>query len=284
MSRIIDAHHHLWDPGSAEYPWMSEAVAPIIRRFGPEDLAPLLATAGVDATIVVQARPSLEETRDLLAVAAATRWLVGVVGWFDLTDPELDSTIGRLRAGAGGDRLVGVRHQVHEEGDPEWLLRRDVGRGLDAVERAGLAYDLLVRSRELPAAIRVAADHEGLSFVLDHLAKPPIATSGWQPWAGLVGELAGHPNVACKLSGMVTEARSGGWGIADVRPYADHVLEVFGADRVLFGSDWPVCLLEAGYEGVVRLARELIADRSPSDQAAILGGNADRIYRPAGVA
>src|SRR5262249_49004965 len=148
---IVDAHHHLWDPDTAEYPWMTDDVAPIRRRFGPEDLEPLLLARGIDATVVVQARASLDETRELLATAAAVPWLAGVVGWVDLADPSIRDVLEEFV----GSALVGVRHQVHDEPDPEWLLRDDVGRGLRAVEDAGLVYDLLVRTRELPAALEI---------------------------------------------------------------------------------------------------------------------------------
>ena len=206
---VIDAHHHLWDPGRAEYPWMTDAVAPIIRPFGVEDLAPLLLGAGVDGTVVVQARQDLAETRELLVIAAGTPFIVGVVGWVDLTAEDVGATIAALQAGPGGDRLVGIRHQVHDEPDPDWLSRAEVRRGLEAVEAARLAYDLLIRSREVPAASAVVQDMPNLRFVVDHLAKPPIRERSLTAWATGLRGLAARPNVWAKLSGLVTEAD---WG------------------------------------------------------------------------
>ena len=210
---VIDAHHHLWDPAEADYPWMTEAVRPIIRRFAVEDLAPLLPVAGVDGTVVVQARHDLAETRALLATAAVTPFIAGVVGWVDLTADDVAGTIDALRAGPGGDRLVGIRHQVHDEPDAEWLSRRDVRRGLAAVEAAGLAYDLLIRPREFPAARAIVEDLPDLRFVIDHLAKPPIRGGATEVWAAGLRSFGARPNVWCKLSGLVTEADWATWTV-----------------------------------------------------------------------
>jgi L-fuconolactonase len=276
---VIDAHHHLWDPASAVYPWMTAEMDPIIRPFGADDLAPLLRAAGVDGTIVVQARRDLAETRELLAIAAATSFIVGVVGWVDLTAPGVAEAIDALRAEPGGDRLVGIRHQVQDEADPDWLGRADVGRGLEAVEAAGLAFDLLVRPRESQAATAVVHDHPDLRFVLDHVGKPPLRDGDLGPWvAGLRG-LAAHPNVWCKLSGLVTEADWASWRVEEFAPPVAIALAAFGPGRLLFGSDWPVCLLAAAYDDVVRSARTLTARLSSSEQAAIFGGTAREVYR-----
>jgi L-fuconolactonase len=275
---VIDAHHHLWDPARADYPWLTGAYAPIRRRFGPEDLAPNLAAAGVDRTIVVQTRSSLDETRELLATAAASPFIAGVVGWVDLTDPGVAGTIAELRAGPAGRLLVGLRHQVHDEPDPEWLLRPDVGRGLAAVADAGLVYDFLVRPRELPAALAVARRWPAARFVIDHLAKPRIASGALEPWAGLVAGFGPLDHVAIKLSGLVTEADWQAWGVDDLRPFVDHALDVFGPERLVFGSDWPVCLVAASYGQVADAARVLIAGLSVTEQSAILGGTPGRIY------
>jgi len=268
---IVDAHHHLWDPASADYPWMTDEVAPIRRRFAPEDLAPLLLARGVDATVVVQARASLDETHELLATSAAVPWLAGVVGWVDLTDPAVGDVLAEL----GGGPLVGVRHQVHDEPDPAWLLRDDVGRGLRAVEQAGLAYDLLVRTRELPAAVETARRFPGLRFVVDHLAKPPLRTGDTDAWAEGLSSLAALPNVCCKLSGLVTEASWDHWRADELVPYLRRALDWFGPERSLFGSDWPVCLLAASYDEVVDLA---LAALEPSERAAVMGETATRVY------
>jgi len=276
---IVDAHHHFWDPATADYPWLTEDLAPIRRAFGPEDLEPDLLAAGVDATVLVQTRSSLEETIDFLAVAAETSFVRGVVGWADLTRPDVADTIAGLRDGPGGGRLVGIRHQAHDEPDAEWLLRDDVVRGVEAVGRANLVYDLLVRPRELVAALRLAQGLPDVRFVIDHVAKPPIAAGALEPWASLIAPFRDLDHVACKLSGMVTEADWASWTPADLRPYVDRVLEVFGPDRLLFGSDWPVCLLAAGYGRVVDTTRTLLHDLDRDELAAVFGGTAARVYR-----
>jgi len=276
---IVDAHHHFWDPGRADYPWLTDELATIRRAFGPADLAPVLEAAGVDATVLVQTRSSLDETREFLATAAATPFIRGVVGWIDLTDPAAGDTIAALRDGPGGNRLVGIRHQVHDEEDPDWLLRDDVRRGIEAVGRAGLAYDLLVRSRELPAARQIVASMPHIRFVVDHLAKPPIRDGELQPWAALVASFRDLPNASWKLSGLVTEADWQRWTLSDLAPFVDHALAAFGPERLIFGSDWPVCLLAASYERVTATARELTAALSEAEQAAVFGGNARAVYR-----
>jgi L-fuconolactonase len=276
---VVDAHHHLWDPARGSYPWMTAEVAPIARAFGPADLAPRLAETGVDATVVVQARSSVDETRELLATAGASPFIAGVVGWIDLADARAGDVIAALRAGPGGERLVGIRHQVHDEPDPAWLGRAEVRRGVAAVGRAGLAYDLLVRPRELPAAMAIARTLPDVRFVIDHLAKPPIREGVREPWARLLEPFRKLPNVTCKLSGLVTEADWASWQRHDLVPYVDHALAVFGPDRLLFGSDWPVCLLAATYERVVETARSLVVRLAPAEQAAIFGGTARAVYR-----
>jgi len=263
----------------AAYPWLTDDLAAIRRRFGPEDLAPELAAAGVEATIVVQTRSSLDETRELLGLAMSTSFVRGAIGWVDLTDPAIADVLAELRAGFGGQHLVGLRHQVHDEPDPAWLTRPDVMRGIRAVAAAGLPFDLLVRTRELPAALELGRSLPAVRLVIDHLAKPPIAAGSLEPWSTLTRELASLDNVACKLSGLVTEASWATWGIGDLRPYVDHALETFGAGRLVFGSDWPVCLLAAAYGDVLEAARQVTAGLSPGERAAVFGENARMIYR-----
>ena len=275
---IVDAHHHFWDPATADYPWLTDQLAAIRRAFGPADLEPLLQAAGVEATVLVQTRSSLAETVDFLDVAGRTPFIRGVVGWVDLTDRAVADTIARLRAGSGGEYLVGIRHQVHDEADPEWLLRDDVARGIEAVGRAGLVYDLLVRPRELPAALALVARHPDMRFVIDHLAKPPIASGELEPWASLLAPFAGLDHVACKLSGMVTEADWSSWTASDLRPYVQRVVDVFGPERVLYGSDWPVCLLAGSYGDVLEAARATLDGLSKDELASAFGQSASAIY------
>jgi L-fuconolactonase len=275
---IVDAHHHVWDPATADYPWLTDELAAIRRRFTPDDLAPELAATGVDATVLVQTRASREETTEFLALAAATPFIRGVVGWVDLTDPGVAEAIEALRAGPGGNRLVGVRHQVHDEPDPDWLVRDDVVRGIAAVGAAGLTYDLLVRARELPAALELARRLPAVRFVIDHLAKPPIATGPPEPWRERIAAFADLQHVSCKVSGLVTEADWSTWAAADLQPYVDHAIDVFGPDRLIFGSDWPVCLLAASYEVVVEAALTTLGALDVLEQAAVMGANATRVY------
>ena len=278
MTPVIDAHHHLWDPARAEYPWMTDDLEAIRRRFGIEDLVPLLDAAGIDATVVVQTRSSTDESRELLATAGSSSRIAGVVAWVDLTSPAVADEIAALRAGPGGATLVGIRHQVHDEDDPAWLLRADVRRGLEAVEDAGLAYDLLVRSRELPVALETARAMPGLRFVVDHLAKPPIRDRAMSPWAERLAPFGELPNAWCKLSGLVAEADWATWTVDDLRPYVEHALATFGPRRLLFGSDWPVSLVAAPYAAVVDAARMLLTDLTDDDQAAVMGTTAVEVY------
>jgi L-fucono-1,5-lactonase len=277
---VIDAHQHFWDPARADYPWMeAPELAPIRRAFGPGDLAPLLRANGVDASILVQCRSSIEETGEFLRLAAATPFVIGVVGWADLTDGAIGETLARLRGSVEGDKLVGIRHQVHDEPDPDWLLREDVRRGLAAVVAHDLAYDFLVRTRELPAAIATALAFPQGRFVLDHAAKPPIAAGFSRDWADRLAELAACGNVWCKISGLATEARWNDWDADRLFPFVAHAVQCFGEDRLIFGSDWPVCLL-AGPYGVIKGALEECLMRlgvCVRDKA--FGLNAQRAYR-----
>jgi L-fuconolactonase len=271
----IDAHHHLWDLGRRPQPWLTgEALEPISRTFRLAELRPLLAAHGIDATVVVQSSSSAAETRELLAIAGESGGLIaGVVGWADLTDPALPEVLGSLSG-----PLAGIRHQVQDEPDPAWLTRPEVHAGLRAVGAAGLVYDLLVTPVQLAAAAETARALPEVRFVLDHGGKPPLAAGEWEPWAGQVAALAGLPNVACKLSGLITEADWDGWRPQDVLPSARHLLDVFGPDRLMYGSDWPVCTLAGGYADVYALAEQAVAALDPAERAAVLGGTAARWY------
>jgi L-fuconolactonase len=281
---IVDAHHHLWDPGAREYPWMTGDHAPLRRRYTSEDLAAEAAPLGVTGTVAVQAATVEDETTELLALAEEPRSLVaGVVGWVELTAPDVAAHIAALRERAGGGRLVGVRHPVHDEPDVEWLLRRDVRAGLRAVAAAGLCYDLLLRPAHLSVAADVARQMPELRLVLDHGAKPDIAAGAWEPWSSELAALAAHQQVHCKLSGLVTEANWRAWRSDDVRRYADRLLELFGPGRLMFGSDWPVCTLAASYGDVLKLAQDTAAALGESERAAVMGGTATDVYGLAGL-
>jgi len=275
---IVDAHHHFWNPGRRQYPWMGDELAAIRRTFGPDDLRLQLAGNNVDRTILVQTISSIEETREFLDTASRTDFIAGVVGWVDLTDPAITEVIAGLQGATGGDQLVGIRHQVHDEPDARWLLRDDVQRGIAAVGEARLVYDLLVRTRELPAALTTIRAHPRVRFVLDHAAKPRIAQGVWDSaWEEALAPLANEPNVTCKISGLVTEADWKSWSRDQLRPYVNRVLEWFGPDRCMFGSDWPVCLLAADYAEVIAAMREIVGVDDD-----VFGGTASRVYGLAG--
>ena len=276
---VIDAHHHVWDLTVRDQPWISgPGMAAIRRSFTLDDLRPAARAAGVGATVLVQTVTAAAETPEMLALAGADPLVAGVVGWTDLTSPAIADELARLAAGPGGGRLAGIRHQVQSERDPDWLRRPDVIRGLRAVAAAGLCYDLVILPHQLPAAAAAAAAVPGLTLVLDHAGKPRIADGGLGPWAAAIAKLAALPNTMCKLSGLVTEAPRGIQSEA-LAAVAGVVLGAFGAERVMFGSDWPVCLLASDYAGVMALARSLTAGLSGAERAAVFGGTAARAYR-----
>ncbi|MFE4171791.1 amidohydrolase family protein [Streptomyces sp. NPDC056909] len=275
----VDAHHHLWDLSVRDQEWITgPAMAPIRRNFTLDDLAPEARAAGVTATVLVQTVCVPEETPEFLAAAHGSELVAGVVGWTDLTAPGIADTLAALRELPGGDRLVGIRHQVQGEPDPRWLLRPDVQRGLAAIADAGLVYDLVVLPHQLPAAAEAAALLPQLTFVLDHLGKPPIADGALDPWAGHIKTLAARPNTVCKLSGMVTEADWDSWTANGLRPYADTVLDAFGPGRLMFGSDWPVCRLAGTYGEVFDAARVVTDGLGEDERGAVFGATARRVY------
>ncbi|MFE0786381.1 amidohydrolase family protein [Streptomyces mutabilis] len=280
---FIDAHHHLWDLAARDQRWTrAPGLAPLRRSFVLADLETETRAAGVTATVLVETVNIADETPELLALAEAGGPVGAVVGWTDLTAPDVPDALEALRALPGGGFLRGIRHQVQGEPDPDWLTRPDVVRGLRAIAAAGLVYDLVVLPHQLPAATRAATAVPGLTFVLDHLGKPPIASGALDPWARRLRDLAARPNTVCKLSGMVTEADRTSWTVDDLRPYADTVIEAFGPRRLMFGSDWPVCTLAAGYGDVVRSARELTVSLTEAERAEVWSGTARRVYRMTG--
>jgi L-fuconolactonase len=268
----IDAHHHLWDLSRRDQEW-TKATPAIHRSFLEDDLSPLLVENGVDAAVLVQTVNSPVETREFLALAGKSPFLRGVVGWVDLRSTDVGDDIATLSNLPGGHRLVGVRHLVQDEPDPNWLRHPQVRDGLRHLAKAGLVYDLLVRPRQLVVAVETVRSLPDVRFVLDHCGKPSIASGEIETWRAQMIELANLDNVAVKLSGLVTEAKPN-WQVDDLRPYAEIVFSNFGAHRVMFGSDWPVCLLAATYAEVVDVARTLSEELTSSETDLVFGGTA----------
>jgi L-fuconolactonase len=274
---IVDSHHHLW---TADYPWLAEeSLAPIRRDYTVTDLRERIGPAGVDGTVLVEAGlGELTETTRFLATADATPEILGVVGWVSFTDPHLDATLAGLRDGPGGRWLVGVRDQVQGVDDPGYLARPEVRVCLAAAGAAGLVVDLVVRRDQLPACASAVAATPGTAFVLDHLGKPRFDAEGLAEWRTLVTPLARCDNVVAKLSGLLSEAGPG-WTVAAVAPFVHTAVELFGLDRVMIGSDWPVCELVASYGDTLAALDACLPELSPSERAAVFGGTAVRTYR-----
>jgi L-fuconolactonase len=275
----LDSHHHFWIYGESDYGWIGEGMEAIRRDFTPPDLEPLLRKNGFGGSILVQVRQSLEETESFLRLADENDFVRGVVGWVDLRSNHVRSELERF---SEHPRFVGVRHVVQDEPDDRFLLRDDFLGGVAALKDFDLAYDILVYHRHLPAVLEFVARFPEQRLVLDHIGKPAIARGELEPWASRIGELGRFENLYCKLSGMVTEADWRGWKRDDFLPYLDAVLEAFGPERLLIGSDWPVCLLAASYDEVIGIVKDFIEPLSSSEKEAILGGNAAALYGLAG--
>lgn len=280
---VIDAHHHLWDPDQG-YDWLdAPELAPIRRPFTAADLRAELTAHGVSRTVLVEGGCCrADEVPRHLATAATTPQIAGVVAWADLTDPDLAATLAGYRELPGADKLVGVRDQVQGRADADFLDTDAAHAGLAAVAASGLAFDLVVRVDQLPAAARAAAAHPDLRFVLDHLGKPRITAgaAGLAQWRTAIAPLAGCANTTAKLSGLVTEADWGSWSVDDLRPYVAAAIEAFGADRLMFGSDWPVCTTAASYGRVLAALRAALPDETTdTEREAIFGTTARTTYR-----
>ncbi len=275
MTLRIDAHHHLWRYSAEEYGWIGDDMPQIRRDFLPADLEAELRAAKMDGAVAVQARQTLEETDWLLKLASNHQAMRGVVGWAPIASPRFAEVLEKLRSHR---KLKGLRHVVQDEPDEAFLLRENFNTGIDLLRDTGLVYDLLIFERHLVNATLFVDLHPHQAFVLDHIGKPRIAEGMMEPWLSNLRELARRENVTCKLSGMVTEADWAGWSVETLRPYAEAVLEAFGADRVMMGSDWPVCLLAASYRRWVSTVEELVSGLSHSEQESILGGTAMRVY------
>ena len=271
----IDSHQHFWTYSAAAYPWIGQGMERLARDYLPPDLAPLLAAEAIDGSVAVQARQSVEESRWLLHLASTHPLVKGVVGWVDLRSDRVGD---ELEALAADPKFVGVRHVVQDEPDPRFVLGEVFLRGLRQLGRHGLTYDLLLYPHQLPAAIELVALLPDQPFVVDHLAKPRIATGEIAGWEQDIRAIARHANVCCKVSGMVTEAVRRGWKQSDFAPYLDVVLEAFGPERLMVGSDWPVCLLAGEYADVAAIPREYFEGLSSAERSLIHGGTATRFY------
>ena len=276
-SMKIDAHQHFWRYSPEEYGWISEQMAVLKRDFLPEDLKPLLAQAGFQGSVAVQARQTLEETRWLLELANKHPSIMGVVGWVDLCGRDVEQQLGTL---THNPKLVGVRHVVQDEAEDRFMLREDFLRGMEVLGPFDLVYDILIFPKHLPVACELVSRFPRQRFVMDHIAKPVIREGLMEPWRTQIRELAGFPNVTCKVSGMVTEAVWDRWRPEDLWSYLDVVVEAFGIERLMAGSDWPVCTLAGSYEQVFDVVRQYSSQQfSAAEQTALFGDNAARFYR-----
>lgn len=274
-SFIIDSHHHFWDLGKFKYDWMPNEPNILLRNYLPDDLVPILKHNGVSGTILIQAHQSIEEAEFLLDLAKNNCYIHGVVIWIDLTSINVSKTLDRL---IKFPKLVGVRHQVENEPDVTWLNRYDVLRGLKEVAHRGLAYDLLIRPIHLKHIPELAEKIPELRMVVDHIAKPDIRTGSIESWAKDIAFLSTVPNIYCKVSGMVTEAAPGKYSVDDFKPYVSHVKDSFGIDRLMWGSDWPVCLLAANYSMVLSVALDTLGYLTYEDEVKFFSENATRFY------
>jgi L-fuconolactonase len=270
----IDAHQHFWCYDAAQYPWIPAGSA-LHRSWLPADLAAIQSPLGLDGSVAVQARQVVAESDWLLGLADADARVKAVVGWVDLRSADVASDLGRL---ARHPKFAGVRHVVQEEADDLFMVRPEFVRGIAQLAALRLTYDILIFPKQLPAALELVAKFPDQPFVLDHIAKPHIKDGTLSPWREQIRELAAAGNVMCKVSGMVTEANHGGWQSADFRPYLDVVFEAFGAERIMWGSDWPVCLFAASYEQTLRLVEDYTSGLSAQQKAAVFGGNCARFY------
>ena len=271
----LDAHQHFWKYSAREYGWIDDGMGALKRDFLPQDLQPLLKANEFHGSISVQACQNLEETRWLLELSAQNDFIKGVVGWVDLCSGELKSQLDGL---AENSKLVGVRHIVQAEPDDEFMLRADFRRGISQLGERGLTFDLLLYPRHLPVAVKLVSQFPDQPFVLNHIAKPGIAAGVLVPWDRDVRELAKLDNVWCKISGMVTEAKWKGWKAADFRPYLDVVFEALPLNRLMIGSDWPVCTLAADYAATMRIVMEYVGQLPADSQEKVLGENCARFY------
>jgi L-fuconolactonase len=276
MALVIDSHHHFWKYSREEYPWIGEGQDVLKQDFLPADLKKEIDAAKVDGVLSVQARQSLEETRWLLELAGKNDFIRGVVGWVPLVSETVEKDLDQF---AGEKKFKGVRHVLQDEKDPGFMLNPNFFRGIRKLKKFNLVYDILIYQGQLPAVWPLVGDFPEHVFVLDHIAKPRIRQKEIDTWRNNIHVVAKHENVYCKLSGMATEADHGGWSAADLRPYVEVVLEAFGPKRLMFGSDWPVCLLAVTYQKWVATVREFVAKLSEAERERVMGGTAVEAYK-----
>src|SRR5882724_1313297 len=276
MENIVDGHQHFWQVGRFDYPWLTSDLGVLYRDYLPRTLAPILKQNQVTSTVLVQASNSLAESRWLLSLAGRYPFIAGVVGWVDLMSSEVEQ---QLTEFAADPKFKGVRHLVESEANDDWLVQTAVLEGLKTLAAHRMSYDLLVHTRHLPYARIVAETCPELFLVVDHMSKPQISTGTISRWASELKQLAALPRVYCKLSGLVTEANHARWKIDDLRPFVECALELFGPDRLLFGSDYPVCLLAASYDRVLDSFQELLKDLDDEKRGRVFSGNAREFYR-----
>lgn len=270
----IDAHQHFWSLARGDYGWLTPALGPIYRDFGPDDLASLLAAHGIERTILVQAAPTEAETAYLLDIAVKTPFVAGIVGWTDFDAPDVAERITTL---AADPLLVGLRPMVQDIADDNWLARPALAPAFEAMAANGLVFDALLKPRHIPAMLTVLERHPNLACVIDHGAKPDLITGDLAAWRDGMSALAEHPRLTCKLSGLVTEASSD-WTLETLAPVVDHLLATFGPERLIFGSDWPVVTLRASYAQWIEAAEALLANLTEAQRIAVFGGNAQKLY------
>ena len=273
----IDAHQHVWNLEKVDYPWLGPSSGPIYRTIEAPELEPLLQKTGVDKTIIVQAMNSYEDTDYMLETAAAHDWVAGVVGWVPLQRPK--EAAEKLEMYSRNPLFRGVRHLIHDEPDPDWVVQDSVMEGLKVLASFGMTFDIVaVFPNHLKHVPLLAEKVPNLNFVIDHLAKPPIASKQWEPWASQFARAAEYPNVYAKVSGLNTAANWSNWSDHDIKPYIDFAMEKFGADRLMFGSDWPVANLAGDYQKVWEETNKAIDEYSVAEREAILGGTAAAFY------
>lgn len=277
MTRTIDAHQHFWNLEHSEYAWLTPDLGPIYRTFEPDELKPQLEQAGVDGTVIVQAENSYADTDYMLSIADERAWVVGVVGWVPLLEPDEAATA--LDRYLQNPAFKGVRHLIHDELDPDWLLQDRVAEGLRVLAERGVAFDVVsVLPRHLEHVPRLVERAPNLRMVINHLSKPPIADQGWEPWASLMRAAAESPNVYAKISGLNTAANPETWSGEELKPYVSYALEIFGPERLMFGSDWPVALLAGDYQQVWNETQVALEGLDDEERSLVLGGTATRFY------